>query len=55
MNDNDWIVEIRTEKDRVLLTFASYATAEEFERTFWLGITNTEQEQVVQVTKYKEP
>ena len=55
MNDCDWILEIRTEKDRILCTFASYATAEEFERTFWIGITNTEQEQVVQVTKYKEP
>lgn len=54
MNDCDWIVEIWNECGRIICTFASYNTAEEFARTFWLGITNTEQAQNVNVNVRKE-
>ena len=49
MNDRDWLVEIITEKDRIVFSFASYSTAEEFMRTAFLGLTNCEKEQIVTI------
>ena len=54
MNDQDWIFEIHTEKDIIVLTFASYETASDFEHTLWIGLTNTEQEQIVKTCMHRE-
>ena len=54
MNDRDWIVEIMTEHDTTVYTFASYDTAADFERTAFLGLVNTEKTQIVKICIHED-
>lgn len=54
MNDKDWIVEVITEKDRLLFSFASYDTAEDYVKTSFLGLHNAHKEQIVKICIYEE-